>query len=665
MFEKKYQDKINLILNLINSKKFFEAEEELKKLILLLPNNFFLENIYGIIFSSQNRYHDAINHFKKTVALNSNFPNGYYNLGSTYMKIGEYHNAIDFLKKSIKINDNYFEAYFNLGDCYRKLEKFNDAEECFSKCIIINKDDPDIYNNLGLLYYENKQFDLAILNFEKYLRFNLNSAFGYNNLGLVYLAQKDFDSAENFFFKSIELKLDFFEPYYNLGITFNKKMLYQKAISFFKKALNLKENFYQAHSNMAVSYVEMEEYDTALEIANLALKLNPQYPEGYFNIGFIYSVLRKNDYAIINYDQALKLKPNYSEVYNNKGISLEYLHKFDEAEKCYDEAIRCNPLNPDPYFNKGVLNLKLKNFNNGWDGYEWRKKLDDRYIGQKKLKEYDSYPVPNLKDLLNKNLFVYCEQGLGDIIQFSRYIKYLSDCGIKVTFKVQKNLIKLFEQFSDYCELIFEEIDLSRFDYVCSLLSLPLIFNTAAKDIFYQDSYLIVNKEKDLFWKKELENNNFKIGINWRGNLKNRRMLSRSFDLEFFKDISEIQNITLVNLQKDFNPKKENINNKIKIKFFSDLDLGDDAFLDTAAIINNLDLVISNDTSIVHLAGALGKPVWNVLNYDSDWRWFLNDNKSPWYTTMLLFRQKIEGSWKEPFDEIKSYLINNMLKSNI
>ena len=122
---------------------------------------------------------------------------------------------------------------------------------------------------------------------------------------------------------------------------------------------------------------------------------------------------------------------------------------------------------------------------------------------------------------------------------------------------------------------------------------------------------------------------------------------------------------TLVNLQKDFNPKKENINNKIKIKFFPDLDLGDDAFLDTAAIINNLDLVISNDTSIVHLAGALGKPVWNVLNYDSDWRWFLNDNKSLWYPTMLLFRQKTEGSWKEPFDEIKSYLINNMLKSNI
>ena len=114
MFEKKYQDKINLILNLINSKKFFEAEEELKKLILLLPNNFFLENIYGIILSSQNRYHDAINHFKKTVALNSSFSNGYYNLGSTYMKIGEYNNAINFLKKSIKINDNYYEAYFNL-----------------------------------------------------------------------------------------------------------------------------------------------------------------------------------------------------------------------------------------------------------------------------------------------------------------------------------------------------------------------------------------------------------------------------------------------------------------------------------------------------------------------------------------------------------------------
>ena len=665
MFEKKYQDKINLILDFLNEKKFFDAEEELKKLILLVPNNFFLENIYGIILSLQNRYHDAIDHFKMTVRLNPNFSNGHYNLGSTFMKISDYNNAILSLKESIKINQNYFEAYFNLGDCYRKLEKFNDALDNFSKCIKINKEDPDIYNNLGLLYYENKQFDLAVLNFEKYLNLNPNSALGYNNLGLVYLAQKDFDKAERIFFKSIELKLDFSEPYYNLGIIFNKKTLYEKAISFFKKALSLRENFYQAYSNMAVSYIEIEDYKSALENANLALKLNPLYAEGYFNIGFIYSILRKNDLAIINYDKALKLKPNYSEVYSNKGTALEYLHKFDEAEKCHDEAIKCNPLNPDAYFNKGVLNLKLKNFNIGWNGYEWRKKLDDRHIGQKKLKEYDSYPVPNLQDLTNKSLFVYCEQGLGDIIQFSRYIKILSDYGIKVTFKTQKNLIKLFESFADYCVLTFEDIDISKFDYVCSLLSLPLIFNTTAKNIPNQNSYLKVNKEKDLFWKKELNISNFKIGINWRGNLKNKKMLSRSFNLELFKDISEIKNVSLINLQKDFNPSNDNVENKIKIKFYSDLDLGKDTFLDTAAVINNLDLIISNDTSIAHLAGALGKPVWTVLNYDSDWRWFLDDNQSPWYPSMLLFRQKTEGSWKEPFNEIKSYLINNVLKNNI
>jgi len=662
MFEKKYQDKINLIINFLNEKKFSEAEQELKKLILLVPNNFFLENIYGIILSSQNLYHDAIDHFKKTVTLNPNFPNGHYNLGSTLMKISDYNNAIFSLKESIKINQNYYEAYFNLGDCYRKLEKFNDALDNFSMCIKINKEDPDIYNNLGLLYYENKQFDLAVLNFEKYLNLNPNSALGYNNLGLVHLAQKDFDKAERIFFKSIELKLDFSEPYYNLGIIFNKKTLYEKAISFFKKALSLRENFYQAYSNMAVSYIEIEDYKSALENANLALKLNPIYAEGYFNIGFIYSILRKNDLAIINYDQALKLNPNYSEVYSNKGTALEYLHKFDQAEKCYEEAIKCNSLNPDPYFNKGVLNLKLKNFNIGWIGYEWRKRLDDRHIGQEKLKEYDSYPVPILKDLTNKNLFVYCEQGLGDIIQFSRYIKILSDCGIKVTFKTQKNLIKLFESFADYCELTFEDINISKFDYVCSLLSLPLIFNTTAQNIPNQNSYLKVNKEKDLFWKKELNISNFKIGINWRGNLKNKKMLSRSFNLELFKDISEIKNVSLINLQKDFNPSNDNVDNKIKIKFYPDLDLGKDAFLDTAAVINNLDLIISNDTSITHLAGALGKPVCTVLNYDSDWRWFLDDNKSPWYPSMLLFRQKTEGSWKEPFNEIKSYLINNVLK---
>jgi tetratricopeptide (TPR) repeat protein len=661
MFEKKYQDKINLILDLLNRKKFSEAEEELKKLILLVPNNFFLENIYGIILSSQNRYHDAINHFKKSIQMNQKFANAHYNLGSTFMKIGDYDNAIDSFKESIKINDNYFEAYFNLGDCYRKLEKFNEAFSSFSKCIEINKNDPDIYNNLGLLYYESKHFDLAILNFEKYLTFNPDSPFGYNNLGLVYFAQKDLNKAEKNFFKSVELKLDFSESYYNLGLIFNKKKEYQKAISFFKKAINLERNFYKAYSNLAISYIETEDYKSALDNVNLALKFNSVYPEGYFNRGFIYSILKEYNSAITDYDQALKLRPDYSEVYNYKGMALEYLNKFVEADKCYDNSKRYNPLNYDPCFNKGILNLKLKNFNSGWSGYEFRKKLDDRYFGQEELKKYDNYRLPNLDDLFNKNIFIYCEQGLGDTIQFSRYIKLLSDLGARVTFKVKKNLIRLFLGFNDYCDLTFEEVDLLKFDYICSLLSLPLIFNTTDKNIPNTTPYLIVDQQRNLFWKKELEKNNFKIGIHWRGNLKNKKMVDRSFNLELFSDIAEIKNITLVSLQKDFNPSIDYINKNINIKSYSDLDLGEDSFIDSATLINNLDLVISNDTSIVHLAGALGKPVWTVLNFNPDWRWFLNDNKSPWYPSMLLFRQKIDGSWKEPFNEIKSYLINNVL----
>jgi ADP-heptose:LPS heptosyltransferase len=203
---------------------------------------------------------------------------------------------------------------------------------------------------------------------------------------------------------------------------------------------------------------------------------------------------------------------------------------------------------------------------------------------------------------------------------------------------------------------------LSRFDHVCSLLSLPLVFNTTDKNIPNKIPYLVADKQKDLFWKKELENNNFKIGVHWRGNLKNKTAIDRSFNLKLFYNILEIKNITLVSLQKDFNPNIESIEENINIKFYPNLDIGENAFVDTAALINNLNLVISNDTSIVHLAGALGKPVWTVLNSNPDWRWFLEDNKSPWYPSMLLFRQKIYGSWNEPFNEIKSYLINNILK---
>jgi tetratricopeptide (TPR) repeat protein len=626
MFTKEEQGRVELILNLINQKKLFEAEDDLKRLILLMPDNFFLYNIYGIIFVNKNNYQNAIKYFKKSIKLNPNFSSGFYNAGSAYKKMKDYFNAIIFFKESIKINHDYYDAYFNLGDSYRELGQLNESLDAFFECLKLRKNNPEIYNNLGL----------------------------------VYLSKNELDKAENYFLEAIKLKLDFLQPYYNLGLTFNQKQQYTKAIFFFNKVINFDEPFYRAYSHIAISYARIGDYNNALKNINTFIRLSPTNAHGYYYRGKVNSIFQKKDLALIDYEKAIKIEPFYSEAFNSKGILLESLNKFSEAEKCYDKAIKYKPSDPDPHHNKGLLNLKLKNFTIGWNKYEWRKKLDSRYLNQEEIKKYDTYQVPTLEKLYNKKIFIYGEQGLGDIIQFSRYVKILSDFKVKITFRIRRNLEKLFEDFNNYCELTSEEVEINSFDHVCSLLSLPLILSNSGVDIFNQGPYLEVNKYKNLFWKNKLEDGSFKIGVHWRGNLNNPN-LSRSFDLKSFSDISKIKNITLVNLQKDFNSEIDNKDKNVKIRFFQDFDKDDDAFLDSAAIINNLDLIISNDTSIAHLAGAIGKPILLVLNYNADWRWFLDDKTSPWYPSMLLFRQKIDSSWKEPFNEIKNYLENKLL----
>lgn len=626
MFTKEEQDRVGLVLNLINNKNYFEAEEELKRLSIIIPDNFFLCNIYGIIFERKKNYLNAIEYFKRAIRFNPNFSSGFYNIGTTYMKMKDYSNAIVFFKESIKINNDHYDTHFNLAECYRELHQFNDCINSFFECLKIKKNDPEIYNNLGL----------------------------------VCLAQNEFDKAEDYFSEAIKLKLDFLQPYYNLGLTFNQKRQYTKAIFFFNKVINLDESFCGAYTHIAISYAMIGDFNNALNNINISIKLNPTDAQGYYYRGRVYSIFKKRDLALTDYEKAIKIRPSYSEVFNSKGILLESLKNFEEADKCYDEAIKQNPSAPDPYHNKGLLNLKLKNFNIGWNNYEWRKKLDTRYLNQEEIKKYDTYQLPILEKLKNRKVLIYSEQGLGDIIQFLRYVKILSNLNVKITFRTKKNLIKLFENFKNYCELTSEEVDTNSFDYICSLLSLPLILSNSGVDIFNQGPYLKVNKSKILFWKNKLKDNSFKIGVHWRGNINNPN-LSRSFDFELFTDISKIKNITLINLQKDFNQEIDNKYKNIKIKVFKDFDDGKDAFLDSAAIIYNLDLIISNDTSIAHLAGAIGKPICLILNYNSDWRWFLDEKKSPWYPSMLLFRQKIDNSWKEPFNELKNYLEDKLL----
>ena len=316
----------------------------------------------------------------------------------------------------------------------------------------------------------------------------------------------------------------------------------------------------------------------------------------------------------------------------------------------YDQALAIKPDLAEAGCNKGLSLLMAGRFDPGWRLYENRKKLG----GWIDYSATRSYPKPLLsggETLAGTTVFVYWEQGLGDTIQFCRLAKLAEQRGANVVFSVQNRLRRLLQTLSPTIKLIGEKQAPSEFDYHCPLLSLPLAFGITVTDIRGEAPYLRAEPERVRKWRDKLGCKGFKIGVAWQGS-RAGNVLGRSFALAEFLGASQIPNVRLISLQKnDGAEQSRNLPPGMSVETLGDdYDADDDdAFLDTAAVMENLDLIIGCDTSVTHLAGALARPVWVALKHVPDWRWMLDRTDSPWYPTMRLFRQRVRGDWRGVF----------------
>ena len=344
--------------------------------------------------------------------------------------------------------------------------------------------------------------------------------------------------------------------------------------------------------------------------------------------------------------KAIELNPEYSEAYNNLGITIQDQGRLEEAEENYKKAISLNPQHADAKFNLSLL-LNLKGeLVNGLKFYEWRlkKKIPTARLPDKKL-AWDGK-----KSLLRKKFLVYEEQGIGDMILFYRYLSFLEKLGAEVTLKVKSSLHKLFNNSKSKFEFIEKFPNENKFDYESPLISLPYLFGTEVDKIPASKSYLKADSTKISEWGEKLKSDSFKIGICWQGS---KISSNRSFPLSLFKNISTIPGIELISLHKgDGENQLANIDFTVK-QLGPNFDSNKNAFIDTSAVMMNCDLIITSDTVIPHLAGALGCPVWLVLNNMPYWPWMLKRNDSPWYPSMRLYRQIDINDWNSVFDKIK------------
>lgn len=389
-------------------------------------------------------------------------------------------------------------------------------------------------------------------------------------------------------------------------------------------------------------------FEEAFDSVNQALMRNPGHAGAVRNRANLLQSLGCYGEALAAYDRLLAAAPDDAGLWSNRGISLRNLGKLEESSRSFERATALVPDEKAALFHIGLNHLLAGDFARGLPLYELRKEMAQPV-------EARTYPQPlwtGEQDLSGKHLFAYIEQGLGDTIQFYRFIRPLQERGAAVTLSVYGPMMRLLKRADPPCALIgWGEVP-ERFDYHIPLMSAPLVLGTTLQTIPAPPRYLSAEPERVAAWRARIGSEGFRIGLAWRGNKAVFGAEGKEFPLSAVMEIGRMPGVRLVSLQKDPGA----IPDGLALERFDDLDQGGDAFIDSAAAIESLDLVISADSAPAHLAGALGAAVWVALKSVPDWRWLQERGDTPWYPSMRLFRQKEPGDWTGVFQAIQTAL---------
>ena len=503
---------------------------------------------------------------------------------------------------------------------------------------------------LGMVAYHMGVHDVAVNLMGAAVQFRPDIAFYHRDLGDVFLSQGRIDESILCFRNVLRLDPNFVEAYYLLSVALIKKDLLDEAMQSLLIALKLRPDYTDALYQAGYIFGRQNKPDEAIACFEKLIEIEPERTEALFAFGAALGVVDREDEAIACYRKVLKIAPDYVYALHNLGALLKEQGKTEQAMNAYRKAIEINSDLVGPHWNLSHALLLTGDFKAGWKEFEWRLKAGD---WQKANLRPCNVPLWKGESFAGKTLFIHDEQGLGDTIQFVRYLPMVKALGGDVILETQKSLMGLFKNSPGIDRLIPRSADGSLptdMDFYVPLLSLPAIFNTTLDTIPDTVPYLHADVDKTKYWQERFSADGFKVGIVWAGGPKLLNDRNRSCRLKLFESLTKIIGVRLIGMQKgeaaeqvrDLPPGIEVFNYGPELEDFTD----------TMGLIENMDLIISVDTAVAHLAGAMGKPVWLVLPFSPDWRWFMNRTDSPWYPSMRIYRQKKKGDWASVFNRI-------------
>jgi len=579
----------------------------------------------GVALEEAGRPQDALACFERAVTLDPGLAPAHHNIGILAARLGEHARALRSLDRALALQPQQAALHSNRGNALKELGRLPEALQSYDTALAIEPQNLDTLHNRAAVRTLHGKYTDALQDYD------------------VLIARHDTPTAADLIGRGAALVA--------LGRN-------EEALVSLQQAITLSPRDAEARIQHGVALLRLARHDEAVSSFDRALAIRPDLPEVLNNRGVALAALGRAKDALDSFLRSLVFNGSSADTHTNVGIVLKTLGRYDEAAASFGRALWHKPDDPAASFELAFLHLTRGEFAAGWPLYEARFHVPALAIPSRR---FDAPRWNGTAAIAGKTLLVHAEQGLGDTFQFCRYLPLLAAQGAKIVFEVMPTLKALLRSLPDEIQVYARGERLPPADYHCPLLSLPLAFDTQLQTIPRDVPYLSPEPQRVTQWSARLQGlAGLRVGIAWQGNPGVEKLIwarGRSLPLEMLKPLADLSSISLVSLQKGTGVEQLRdctFRDRI-LDLGSDFDHGPDAFLDTAAVMANLDLVISSDTSVVHLAGALGRPVWVALSATPDWRWMRERSDSPWYPTMRLFRQS-GGGWDEVVADVAAAL---------
>lgn len=630
--------------------RFLDAEVIYQSVLELEPFHFDATQLLGALAGQRGQHQLALIFLERALSINPNNAEAHNNRGIALRHLQRVHEALESYDHALRINPDYAEANCNRGNALQQLSRMEEALASYNAALAIKPEYAEALCNCGNVLQSMKRPAEAVDCYDRALMLTGDLADAlYNRGNALHTLNRQKDALESYE-RALAVNPDYAEAYCNRGNILQALGRWTDALSSYDRALELKPDYANAHNNRGNVLLELKQVSGAMTSYEKALSYAPEYASAHNNRGNAFFEMDRITDALHSYEQALTLNPAYAKAHYNRGKTLLELGRLDDAIAAYENALAIDPEYIDAHWNQGLCLLLKGDYEAGWRKFEWRWRLKGR----------DEQPRNYVQPLWNpsveqcgKTILLYGEQGLGDTLQFSRYVEQVARLGANVLLEVPRTLMPVFRNFKGVTRLVAKGAKPPAFDYYCPLMSLPRVFNTRLDEISGLP-YLQVPENRLKAWQSRLAlPETARIGVVWSGNAGHKNDRDRSIPLAIFKHLL-VGEYAYFSLQKEIRElDKAELPALPMLRTFT-AELAD--FSDTAALISLMDVVITVDTSVAHLAGALGKEVWILLPFVPDWRWMMHRPDSPWYDSATLIRQSKRADWPSVVGEVAERL---------